>query len=586
VTRSPRLLALLLLTPACSPPPRCPDLPAAAPPPSASATATAAPPSGPRLSIALRPRPSDGKVEVEIRAVAPPEALTTFSITPDGGLASVHLTRLADARGPIEAQPAAQPDGRIVLTMPRPASGEVTLAYAVDGKLRPHHALPGVDPDPNRFQASGEPLLFLPDGLDDREVNAAITVDPEAYVIDDGGRTRIDAASSFGVGKTRDAVVRGRELRRGFYMAGSIGRARFDAAEGHDEAAWLGYTSFDPRPIAADVAAFRTAVRELFKGGEETPLTLLVVPDERPPGAFVAARRARSVVVHVGTGEAWTGAVRIAVATEVLHGWIGERLWIGPDDPAHEAASYWFTEGVARHLARDLLFRFGVITGREMLDEVHGLIGVTATSPLRAEGNAALAAHARDPQVVPLLVARGALYAARVNALIRARGKGDRNLADILRALFQKARERRGPLPTSAWIEAVTAELGAAEADAFRRIIEEGRAEDLPENALGPCFRRAPRTWAPYDLGFDESTLPDKPIAGLRRGGPAERAGLRPGDVLVEKEVTRGRSDVPAIVKVSRGGKNVEIKYLPAGPSTRAQGFARKPDVAEEACTK
>jgi predicted metalloprotease with PDZ domain len=368
-----------------------------------------------------------------------------------------------------------------------------------------------------------------------------------------------------------------------------VGRARFDALEGHDEAVWSGYTSFDPRPIAADVAAFRTAARELLRVGNDGPQTLVIATDGRQAGAFAAARRARSVLVRVGTGEAWTAPVRIAVAAEVLHAWIGERLWIGPDDAAHEAEAYWFTEGVTRYLARDLEFRFGLVTSREMLDEVHRLLGIAATSPWKGARNAEVAARAKQAGAVPLLVARGALYATALRARIRARSGGKRGLEDVLRALFEKARAARGPLPVSAWIEAVSAEAGAGEAALFARAIEEGKLDDLPEDALGPCFRRAPRTYEAFDLGFDEDATraaADRKIAGLRAGGPADRAGLREGDVLVEAVVARGRSDVPVTLTVERGGEKKTIKYTPAGARVKGMGFTRKSDVPEEACAK
>ena len=575
----------------CAPPP-CPEThPVSSPhdvtpPPAAKAPEAS---KGPRLAVRIHPRPASGKVDVEVRASADPEALARFSITPDGGIASLHVTEIRDAQGAMEAKPAASPDGRVIVTLPRAVSGEVRVAYTIVEKARAPFAMPGVDVDPNRFQATGEPLLLLPDGLDDRAVHATIAIDTKDYDGNTGHKTFLDAVSSFGVGREREADVRGGELRGAFYAAGGLGHALFDAPEGHDEAAWLGYTSFDPRPIAADVAAFRTAVRELFKGGDEAPLTLLIVSDARPVGTFAAARRARSVVARVGAGEAWTGPVRIAVAAEVLHGWIGSRLWIGPDDAAHEAESYWFTEGVTRWLARDLLFRFGLITPREMLDEVHGLVGLAVTSPRAKEGNAALAARAKEPLAVPLLVARGAIYATRVNAMIRAKKKGARGLADVLRALFQKARDKRGPLPNAAWIEAVSAELGAGEAATFTRIIDEGRAEDLPDGALGPCFRRAARTYEAYDLGFDEDRTrasTDRVLVGLRPDGPAWKAGVREGDVLTAASITRGRSDVKVSITVKRGAEPKTFSYFPKGARARGQGFARKPDVAEEACTK
>jgi predicted metalloprotease with PDZ domain len=288
-------------------------------------------------------------------------------------------------------------------------------------------------------------------------------------------------------------------------------------------------------------------------------------------------------------GEPWSAPVRIAVAAEVLHAWIGGRLWIGPDDAAHEAEAYWFTEGVARGFARELLFRFGLITAAELIEEVQGLAALVSTSPLRRESNSALAARAREPGVLPLLVARGALYAARADVLVRKKSGGKRRLDDVLRALYERAKEKRAALPTSAWSEALAAEAGAGEPEAFAAAIEKGAALELPEGVFGPCFRSEKRRYQLFDFGFDEEATRAAPrhvIAGLRPGGPAERAGLRAGDELAETQATRGRSDVPVTLTVQRGGESKRIRYLPAGAYAPGPGWSRRKDVGDEACAR
>jgi hypothetical protein len=46
----------------------------------------------------------------------------------------------------------------------------------------------------------------------------------------------------------------GAALRRAAFLGGPGGRAEFDAVEGHDESAWLGYPAFDPRAVSPEVA--------------------------------------------------------------------------------------------------------------------------------------------------------------------------------------------------------------------------------------------------------------------------------------------------------------------------------------------
>ncbi|MFO0755871.1 MAG: hypothetical protein U0359_05240 [Byssovorax sp.] len=572
-------------TAACSAAPeaRCPEVkPPSSASPVASATPSATPaaaPEGPRVSIALRPGEGAAQLVVSVTARGEPAALTRWSIeAPDAG--AVKLTSLRDDRGPIAAR---FDEAAHAVVLPAPPAGEVHFEYTVDSHPRPLAIKAGVDLDPNRMEASGEAFLLLPDALDDRPVEATITFDTESL-----GET-YHAATSFGFGNARTTRARGRDLREATYLFGPVGRALFETLEGHDEAAWLGYTSFDPRPIAADVAAFRTAVGNLFgdRAGEE--LTLLIVADTRPSGAFHVRRRARSVLAHVGVGEPWSAPVRISVATEVIHGWIGGRLWIGPEGPAHEGEAAWFTEGVARHLARDLLFRFGLITSDELLAEVHGLIGALATSPRKNEPNAALGKQPFTPGALPLLVSRGALYATRIDALLRKKTAGKKGLPELLRALYDAAKEKQKALPTSAWTGAIAKELGDAEAANFAAIIDEGKSLDLPDGALGPCFRAEKRRYQAFDLGFDEEATmrsPDRAIAGLRPGGPADKAGVKEGDQITDQVIARGRADVPVELHLARGGEKKTIRYLPAGASGPGQGFSRKKDVPEEACTR
>jgi hypothetical protein len=533
-----------------------------------------------RLDLTITPDPRASEVAVEMVAEGDPAKLMAWSVSEPYG--TFKLTSARDDGGALT--PTVNVD-KATITLEKPPRGALHLAYTIAVKPGlPNQVLP-VNLDPNHFEGAGEALLALPAALDNQLIATSIHLlrDPDRF--ESGTR----GASSFGFGNDREVTAHGRDLRFATYLVGTIGHALFDTREGHDEAAWLGYTAFDPRPISADVAAFRTAIRELFHESDGAPLTLLIVADGRTPGSFRVTRRASSILAHVGSGEPWTGPVRIAVATEVIHGWIGTRLWIGPDDPAHEAEAYWFTEGVARDLARDLLFRFGLITTTELLDEMHGLAGVLATSPRRKEGNAALAAHVKDPGGIPLAIARGAIYAARVDALMRARSKDKSGLQEVLRTLYEKAKEKRGPLPTSAWIDALRGPFADGDSQAFHKAIEEGALLDLPEGLLGPCFQGAPRTYAAFDLGFDEPGTranASQAIFGLRAGGPAERAGLRATDALIDAAITQGRADAKVTLTVQRGEEKKTLTYLPAGPSAKWRGWVRKRDVPEEACTK
>ena len=570
---------------AAPPAARCPDAPS--PKASASAVSSAEAPKlddgETRLSITISPDPRTSEIAVEVVAEGDPTKLTAWSIREPYG--TFKLTSLRDESGPIT------PTGTVdrgKITLQKPPHGALHLDYVLTVKpALPNQVLP-VNLDPNHFEAAGEALLALPDALDDQVLATSIHL-RGPYWQEATATAAATAASSFGFGSDRDVSARGRDLRFATYLVGSVAHALFETREGHDEAAWIGYPAFDPRPISADVAAFRTAIRGIFEDPDGPSLTLMIVTDGRTPGSFRVTRRASSILAHVGSGEPWSAPVRIAVATEVIHGWLGSRLWIGPDQGDHEAEGFWFSEGVARGLARDLLFRFGLITSTELLDEMHGLAGIVATSPRQKDGNVALGASVKEPGVVPLLVARGALYAARIEALLRKKSHGKAGLPELLRALYGTAKETKAALHSSSWIAELTRELDAGEGQVFHDVILDGARPDLPEGLLGPCFQGAPRSYAAFDLGFDEPAtrvLPSLAIVGLRPGGPAERAGLREGDVLIDAALSQGRADAKVTLVVTRGAEKKTIAYLPAGPTAAWRGWVRKRDVAEEACTK
>jgi hypothetical protein len=170
----------------------------------------------PARAPSITPDPSTAAVDVEIDAAADPAALSRWSIAADGGAGVFHLKGVRDARGPLESHLVVKPGEPLALVLAKPPSGAVHVRYTIDSRPRPLSAMPTVDADPNRFPASGEALLLLPDGLDGRAVTAQIRFDTVKYGINRGSSDQINAspASSFGVGAAREATaaVAGRGL--------------------------------------------------------------------------------------------------------------------------------------------------------------------------------------------------------------------------------------------------------------------------------------------------------------------------------------------------------------------------------------
>jgi predicted metalloprotease with PDZ domain len=183
-------------------------------------------------------------------------------------------------------------------------------------------------------------------------------------------------------------------------------------------------------------------------------------------------------------------------------------------------------------------------------------------------------------------MSRGALYAMRLAATLRARKKGERTFEDVVFKLLQKARETRAPLPIAAWTQTMVEEVGAEEKMQFDRFLA-GQDVVLPAAALGPCFRGSMGQYTAFDLGFDLQETVDSPtraIARLDAAGPAATAGLLPTDVLEDVTLRHGHAETPVVLSIKRSGGKAEIKYLPRGPLGRGVVYTRKPGVPELSC--
>jgi hypothetical protein len=543
------------------------------------------------------PAPSPDPVEgmsILLRPVASPLRIVhvelDLGVSARAGLETWHLTRglasrianaaARDGTGDMTVTSTPKGDG-VNLTLSRAPSGPIHLAYdlvalgdAPDDPL-------GVLVADDRFRGSGGAIVALPESLVGESMPVRVRIDGSAI-------SASGAASSFGVGNTRKLTMPLGGVLYASFLAGSLGgQVMDDPGAGHDEAAWLGYTAFDPRTTSAELAQIRSALHELFKEQPGDPFTYLLVSQTRPVGSFSTTPRWTSTLLQVGPAEPWSPALRLSMTQQLARRWVGGQLSVATSSGL-ESEALWFSDGVARYVATAVLVRLGLLPPEDLRQAIAGELSVLATSAYRSFDNVKLAKlTTSDPVARATLMARGALYALRESAELRARTKGEKGLDTILLELRKRAEGSKArSFSVTDWLEALGHDDPTAAAT-FEALVVRGDALALPANALGPCFRPATGEYVAYDAGFDVDATrmsSDGKVVGLRPGGPAAKAGLVAGDEVASMQTRDGDSDAPVKLDVVRAGKKVTLSYAPRGARGRGQTWARVPGLRDAQC--
>lgn len=228
----------------------------------------------------------------------------------------------------------------------------------------------------------------------------------------------------------------------------------------------------------------------------------------------------------------WSTSARMSVAIALVSRFIGGRI----------SGSRAIVSGLARYVAREVLFASGTTTPPEYAEEVNGELAATLFSDRHGAA-----------------VARVALEANRFDAAIQKASGGERTLRELLRGWVASSHNVKED------------DLGMAAG---------GRT---PRGALGKCFARATLRFHELDLGFDEAkTRKSRRTAGVH--GAAEKAGLHDGERVVSIRYDATQAEHPVHVVVERSGKNVEVTYKPIGRSRSAPGWRAIPGADASTC--
>ena len=556
-------------------------VPAAGQPRSCAGVAShATPRDKPALELHLRPLPEEagGAIAVTVVLTAPEAELAL--LRPPESLRQplqvrMSLQRLVCDRATGEPPP----ERRVLQAEPgEPLSLGATSGSTERVRLQLDYQLDATGSlvlNDRRFLAEGRQLFFLPAARAEASTPTLVAIDASAYGSD--GR----AVSSLGLGAERRAPMTERAIAEAVFAGGYLGSAVFEAPEGQDEAAWFGSPSFDPRPLAAEIASFRSVVRDRLNDARYVPLTTILIVEAALP-AFDVRRAPASVVLRVAPGQVLSAQLRLSILHQVLKEWIGGRLTL-VDETGAEAV--WFSEGLCRYLARQLAFEFGLISPIEYLEEINGLAAIQSVLG-EPEHAAACAAEATLPGGAfagcrnLLALARGALLAGELDRALAARGK---SLSALLAGWLGQA---QAPLTPSAWASALQRDAGEP-ARALLASFARGAAIVPPRAAFGPCFTRAPLRLAESELGFEYQTSDTASgterwfVTHVPEHSPAFAAGLRAETAISAIDFAPYAADRPIRVLLAHGQ---QLEYRPRSHAVPSVAWKRVAGVPDQRC--
>jgi hypothetical protein len=294
--------------------------------------------------------------------------------------------------------------------------------------------------------------------------------------------------ASWGEGESR-LHAPPRQLTQGWIIAGPVSRYPTSGTAKGFSAAWLGHAPFDAAGEMAWAARLYAYLGKSFRYLQPPPpyrVFMRFVPNG--PSGGTALPRSFMLAAAAGTPKPGATAPRGTLAHEMIHQWSG-----GIAEP--DGINSWFSEGLTTYYAALLPKRGGFQSLDDYAREINRITESYYAYPARTWSAAKIAeAGFGDEAIRHIPYSRSALYFADIDARIRAKSHGKRQLIDALQPIFA-GREKGVRFDHAAWKAFLTRELGAAEAARWERIILQGELFTPDAHAFGPCFELKPRTY-------------------------------------------------------------------------------------------
>ncbi|THF58063.1 M61 family metallopeptidase [Pseudothauera rhizosphaerae] len=298
--------------------------------------------------------------------------------------------------------------------------------------------------------------------------------------------------------------------------------------------------------------------------------------EHRASTALLASRADLPYPGMQGTSEGYRQFLGLC-SHEYFHTWNVKRIKPAafvPYDLAVENHTrlLWAFEGFTSYYDDLALVRSGVIG----TDDYLALLGKTASNVLRTPGRLrqSVAESSFDawtkyyrqdenaPNAIVSYYAKGALIALAVDLQLRAASGGGKSLDDVMRLLWQRFGQTGLGVPEDG-IEAAVEEVGGKALARWLHRAVNGTDDLLLARLLKPfgiVWKAEAAVAAPWLGAKLAGGNGEAKLASVFDGGPAQRAGLSAGDVLVALDGLKvSASGLDAMLARRRGGEHVDI---------------------------
>lgn len=282
-------------------------------------------------------------------------------------------------------------------------------------------------------------------------------------------------------------------------------------------------------------------------------------------GANASGRAAeRSFMLYVPPGaDPGTNLLHYVVAHEMVHS-LARYLEKDQED------GDWYTEGLANYMALTIPNGAGLYSPAQYLDLVQAESAGYYTNALRSVPNNKLAATVwtgRNAWLLPYN--RGNMYLADLDAKLKARDAKVRVL-DLVNEVSHRI-DDGAPADSQVWLDVLTTRAGPWAVSDWNAMMA-GQIIFPAKGAFGTCLQSRKTDVRIFDLGFASPVrlIAGSTIGGLVQGSPAEKAGLRNGDVLVtgtDINPAAESLDAPVELHVRRNGEPMTISFEPGNGS-------------------